>query len=69
VQGCQRGAAGHATPGVGPGPSVGSAVARLHGGTLALRESNPGLRAVLRVPANAARDGGASMPRPDLHRA
>jgi len=42
------------TPGVGLGLSVVSAVARLHGGTLALEDNAPGLRAALVLPVQAA---------------
>ncbi|WP_313178534.1 ATP-binding protein, partial [Massilia sp.] len=40
------------TPGVGLGLSVVSAVARLHGGTLALEDNAPGLRATLVLPVH-----------------
>ncbi|TWI69774.1 signal transduction histidine kinase [Pseudoduganella lurida] len=43
--------ASRGTPGVGLGLSVVSAVARLHGGTLALEDNAPGLRATLRIAA------------------
>ena len=44
-----RGDASRGTPGVGLGLSVVSAVARLHGGRLALADNFPGLRATLQV--------------------
>ncbi|TYQ18871.1 UNVERIFIED_ORG: hypothetical protein JN05_02060 [Zoogloea ramigera] len=44
-----RGDASRGTPGVGLGLSVVSAVARLHGGRLALADNLPGLRATLQV--------------------
>jgi signal transduction histidine kinase len=40
-------------PGFGLGLSLAAAVARLHGGTLRLEDNEPGLRAVLEVPARA----------------
>jgi signal transduction histidine kinase len=42
-----RGDASRGSPGVGLGLSLVEAVARLHGGSLALRDSQPGLRAVM----------------------
>jgi signal transduction histidine kinase len=44
-----RGDASRGTPGVGLGLSVVSAVARLHGGSLALADNQPGLRATLQI--------------------
>lgn len=41
-------------PGSGLGLALAAAVARLHGGTLALEDNAPGLRVVLRFPAQAA---------------
>ena len=43
-------------PGFGLGLSLVNAVARLHQGTFALEDNAPGLRAVLRLPAPAARE-------------
>jgi signal transduction histidine kinase len=41
------------TPGTGLGLSLVAAIARLHGGTLTLEDNEPGLRAVLTLPAAA----------------
>lgn len=50
--------AARSRPGFGLGLSLAVAVARLHGGTLALQDNGPGLRAVLSIPARP--DGAAS---------
>jgi signal transduction histidine kinase len=44
-------------PGSGLGLSLVSAVAKLHGGKLLLRDNRPGLAAILEVPASAAGNG------------
>ena len=49
VTSAYRGDASRGTPGVGLGLSVVSAVARLHGGSLALADNQPGLRATLQI--------------------
>lgn len=54
-----RGDTSRGTPGVGLGLSVVSAVARLHGGTLALGDNRPGLRATLLI-ASAASSAAAT---------
>ena len=46
-----RGDSSRATEGAGLGLSLVSAIATLHGGALSLADNHPGLRAVLRVPA------------------
>lgn len=46
--------AARSRPGFGLGLSLASAVARLHGGTLTLNDNEPGLRAVLSLPARPA---------------
>lgn len=45
-------------PGAGLGLSLVSAVAQLHSGDLELRDNEPGLRAILRLPAEPAADDG-----------
>lgn len=50
-----RGHTNHATDGVGLGLSLVVAVARLHGGSLELRDASPGLRAVLLLRPQHAR--------------
>jgi hypothetical protein len=52
-----RGDASRCTPGVGLGLSLVAAIARLHGGTLELRDNQPGLRAILVLPATVGGDG------------
>ncbi len=47
-----RGELARHTPGSGLGLALVEAVAQLHGGTLALKDASPGLRAVLTVPAH-----------------
>jgi signal transduction histidine kinase len=47
-----RGEQARNTPGSGLGLALVQAVASLHGGTLALEDAQPGLRAVLRLPAS-----------------
>jgi signal transduction histidine kinase len=49
-----RGEAARHTPGAGLGLALVQAVAQLHGGTLSLREADPGLYAVLSLPRNSA---------------
>jgi len=49
-----RGDASRGTPGVGLGLSIVDAVARLHGGSLELLDNEPGLRAVVLLPAAPA---------------
>src|SRR5580698_3148073 len=49
-----RGDASRGTPGVGLGLSLAQAVAKLHGSTLELSDRNPGLRAALAIPLDAA---------------
>lgn len=51
-----RGEAARNTPGSGLGLALAQAVAQLHGGTLQLEDNNPGLRAVLVLPARPAGD-------------
>ena len=48
-----RGETARNTPGFGLGLTLVRAVAQLHGGSLALREAQPGLRAVLIIPNSA----------------
>jgi signal transduction histidine kinase len=48
-----RGRSGEGTSGIGLGLSVVEAVARLHQGSLALTDNDPGLVASLRVPADS----------------
>jgi signal transduction histidine kinase len=50
-----RGEKARSTPGAGMGLALVQAVAQLHGGTLALEDAAPGLRATLTVPAAEAR--------------
>ena len=52
-----RGEQSRSTPGSGLGLSLVLAVAQLHGGTLALEDNRPGLRAVLLLPKAEARGG------------
>jgi signal transduction histidine kinase len=49
-----RGEAARHTPGAGLGLALVQAVAQLHGGTLSLRDADPGLLAVLSLPRNSA---------------
>jgi signal transduction histidine kinase len=49
-----RSDASRGTPGVGLGLSLVDAVARLHGGTLELRDNHPGLRAIMVLASNDA---------------
>lgn len=49
-----RGDVSRGTPGVGLGLSLVAAVAKLHGGSLAFADNNPGLRALMTVGRNAA---------------
>jgi signal transduction histidine kinase len=56
-------------PGFGLGLSLVSAVARLHGGSLALDDNEPGLRAVLRLPARPASLAAQPAPSGDAGRA
>jgi signal transduction histidine kinase len=51
-----RGESARSTPGSGLGLSLVLAVAQLHGGTLRLEDSRPGLRAVLSLPLPEAAD-------------
>ena len=51
-----RGEMARHTPGFGLGLTLVRAVAQLHGGTLSLDPSNPGLRAMLTIPAVPAAD-------------
>jgi signal transduction histidine kinase len=53
-----RGETARNTPGSGLGLALVQAVAALHGGVLYLEDNNPGLRAVLRLPAAAAKQAG-----------
>jgi len=50
-----RGDASRGTPGVGLGLSLVEAVARLHGSALELHDREPGLRALIRLPADPLR--------------
>jgi len=52
-----RGETARSTPGSGLGLALVSAVAQLHGGSLRLEDAEPGLRAVLCLPAGGAVDG------------
>ena len=52
-----RGDASRGTPGVGLGLSLVQAVAKLHGSTLVLSDQEPGLRAAMSLPLNAASAG------------
>src|SRR5450631_472964 len=49
-----RGDASRGTPGVGLGLSLVQAVAKLHGSSLVLSDANPGLRAAVTIPLDAA---------------
>ena len=49
-----RGEQARQTPGSGLGLALVEAVAHLHGGSLALEDAAPGLRAVLRLPLHQA---------------
>ena len=55
-----RGEQARQTPGSGLGLALVEAVAQLHGGSLVLEDAAPGLRAVLSLPAQAPRTGGAA---------
>lgn len=52
--------ASRSTPGTGLGLSLVAAIARLHGGTLALEDNLPGLRAVISLPAEPHDDRPAT---------
>src|SRR5579863_706989 len=54
VQRFYRGDASRGTPGVGLGLSLVQAVAKLHGSSLVLSDQNPGLRAAVTLPLEAA---------------
>ena len=54
VQRFYRGDASRGTPGVGLGLSLMQAVAKLHGSSLVLSDQNPGLRAAVTLPLEAA---------------
>ena len=54
-----RGDASRGTPGVGLGLSLVSAVARLHRGTLELRDNDPGLRATMTIEGIQPRTGNS----------
>ncbi len=57
-----RGETARHTPGFGLGLTLVRAVAQLHGGTLTLENANPGLRAVLNLPAPPEPRGRLSSP-------
>jgi two-component system osmolarity sensor histidine kinase EnvZ len=60
VQPFQRGEQGRRTPGTGLGLAIVARVAERCGGTLALQDAAPGLRAVLRLPVQAAGAAGSA---------
>jgi len=62
VQRFYRGDASRGTPGVGLGLSLVQAVAKLHGSSLVLSDQNPGLRAAVTLPLEAANT--AAIPTP-----
>jgi signal transduction histidine kinase len=49
-------------PGSGLGLSLAAAIAKLHGATLALEDNRPGLRVVLRLPAERVRPARPALP-------
>jgi len=55
-----RGDASRGTPGVGLGLSLVQAIAKLHGGTLELRDNEPGLRASMIIERGVSAPGAAS---------
>jgi signal transduction histidine kinase len=57
-----RGDASRGTPGVGLGLSLVQAVAKLHGSALVLSDQNPGLRAAVLIPLEAASAAALAMP-------
>src|SRR5450631_3187746 len=57
-----RGDASRGTPGVGLGLSLVQAVAKLHGSALVLSDQNPGLRAAVLIPLEAASAATLAMP-------
>jgi signal transduction histidine kinase len=59
-----RGDASRGTPGVGLGLSLVQAVAKLHGSSLVLSDQNPGLRAAVSLPLEAANTVALAAPPP-----
>jgi len=59
-----RGDASRGTPGVGLGLSLVQAIAKLHGGSLELRDNHPGLEASMIIERGARAPGPASEPHP-----
>ncbi|HEY4969841.1 MAG TPA: HAMP domain-containing sensor histidine kinase, partial [Steroidobacteraceae bacterium] len=64
VQRFYRGDASRGTPGVGLGLSLVQAVAKLHGSSLVLSDQNPGLRAAVTLPLEAANTAAIATPPP-----
>jgi signal transduction histidine kinase len=62
VQRFYRGDASRGTPGVGLGLSLVQAVAKLHGSSLLLSDQNPGLRAAVTLPLEAANTAAIATP-------
>jgi signal transduction histidine kinase len=62
VQRFYRGDASRGTPGVGLGLSLVQAVAKLHGSSLVLSDQNPGLRAAVTLPLEAANTAASPTP-------
>ena len=62
VQRFYRGDASRGTPGVGLGLSLVQAVAKLHGSSLVLSDQNPGLRAAVTLPLEAANTAAITTP-------